>query len=71
VQEGGAEFEAQLRALAEPTSGLREKYPDVAVTTELAVGLPDACIVRMARGMDLAVIGSTTGDPPPRSSSGP
>jgi nucleotide-binding universal stress UspA family protein len=43
--------------LAESTSGMTEKYPDVHVTLELARGLPEDCLAAAAARMDVLVVG--------------
>lgn len=57
VLAGEPEVEDQRLLLAESVSGMREKFPDVHVTTELARGLADDCLVRAAEQMDLVVVG--------------
>jgi nucleotide-binding universal stress UspA family protein len=57
----GEDLEEQRMLLAEAVSGLREKYPDVPVRTELARGLPDECLVQMGKRMNLVVVGSHHG----------
>jgi nucleotide-binding universal stress UspA family protein len=57
----GEDLEEQRLLLAECVSGLREKYPDVPVRTELARGLPDECLVRMGDRMNMLVVGSHHG----------
>ena len=47
--------------LAESVAGLREKYPDVAVTQELARGLVDDCLADRAPNADLLVVGRAVG----------
>ena len=60
--DGNAEdAEEQRLLLSECISGLRDKYPDVPVRTELARGLPDECLVRMGQRMNLLVVGSHHG----------
>lgn len=61
VLERGADLEEKRLLLAETISGMREKYPDVPVTTELALGLADECMVKMAERMNLVVVGSHHG----------
>jgi nucleotide-binding universal stress UspA family protein len=39
-------------------AGLREKFPDVDVSYELARGLPDACLLEASRGSGLVVVGT-------------
>lgn len=56
-----ADLEEERLLLAETISGMREKYPDVPVTTELALGLVDDCMVKMAERMNLVVVGSHHG----------
>ena len=47
--------------LAECVAGLREKYPDVPVRTELATGPPDDCLLRLGKRMNMVVVGSHRG----------
>jgi nucleotide-binding universal stress UspA family protein len=46
--------------LAESVAGLAEKYPDVAVTQELARGLVDECLADRAPDAALVVVGRTS-----------
>lgn len=55
------EFEEQRLLLSECISGLREKYPDVHVSTGVARGLPDQFLVPMAERMNMVVVGSHHG----------
>lgn len=55
------DLEEQRLLLAECVGGLREKYPDVPVRTELARGLADERLLRMAKHMDMVVVGSHHG----------
>ena len=55
------DLEEERLVVAEVISGLREKYPDVSVQTELVRGLPDACLVQRAERMNLVVVGCSTG----------
>ncbi|MCW2794499.1 MAG: UspA domain protein [Nocardioides sp.] len=57
VLAGEPDLEAERLLLAESVSGLGEKFPDVHVTTELARGMADDCLVRAAERMDLVVVG--------------
>ena len=57
----GEDIEEQRLLLAECVAGLREKYPDVPVRTELARGLPAECLVQMGQRMNLVVVGSHHG----------
>ena len=61
VTDLGEDLEEQRLLLAECVGGLREKYPDVPVRTELARGRPDECLVRMGGRMNLVVVGSHQG----------
>lgn len=47
-----------LLVLAESIAGMRERYPDVRVQTELGRGLPDLCLITKAERMDLLVVGA-------------
>jgi nucleotide-binding universal stress UspA family protein len=49
------------RALAEATAGLREKYPDVHVSTEVRRGVPGLVLADLGRRMDLLVVGAHAG----------
>jgi nucleotide-binding universal stress UspA family protein len=55
------DLEEQRLLLSECVSGLREKYPDVPFRTELARGLPDECLTRMGKRMNMVVVGSHHG----------
>jgi nucleotide-binding universal stress UspA family protein len=55
------ELEEQRLLLAETIAGMREKYPDVPVRTELARGYAADCLVRMADRMNLVVVGAHHG----------
>lgn len=57
VLAGEPELEEQRLLLSESVSGMGEKFPDVHVTTEVARGLADDCLVRAAERMDLVVVG--------------
>ena len=46
--------------LAESTSGLQEKYPDVVVTRQLTRGLVDQCLADAAPAAELLVVGRST-----------
>jgi nucleotide-binding universal stress UspA family protein len=55
------DFEDQRLLLSECVSGLREKYPDVSVRTELARGPAAQCLISMGDRMNLVVVGSHHG----------
>jgi len=62
VVEGRLEdLEGQRLLLAECISGLREKYPDVPVRTELARGHPEECLLKIGKRMHMVVVGSHHG----------
>lgn len=61
VEGTGEDLEAQRLLLAECVSGFREKYPDVPVRTQLARGLPDECLARIGKRMNMVVVGSHHG----------
>lgn len=48
-------------ALSAAMAGLREKYPDVDVSTELARGLADEALVELSKEADLLVVGAHHG----------
>jgi nucleotide-binding universal stress UspA family protein len=56
-----ADLDEERLVVAEVIGGLRDKYPDVAVHTELARGLPDVCLVQRAERMNLVVVGCSGG----------
>ena len=47
--------------LAEAVSGMREKYPDVSVRSQVARGWAGHCLVQMAERMNLVVVGAHHG----------
>jgi nucleotide-binding universal stress UspA family protein len=49
--------------LAESTSGMTEKYPDVHVTPQLWSGLPQDCLAQAAEHADIIVVGRRQIDP--------
>lgn len=51
----------QQLLVSEAAAGLREKYPDVRVTVEVAVGAPEAHLLRLGARMDLVVVGAHVG----------
>lgn len=53
--------EEHRRLLAETVSGMREKYPDVPVRTEVSRGWAGRCLVQMAERMNLVVVGAHHG----------
>ena len=57
VPEQGADLEREAVALATVMAGMREKYPDVDVTTDLVRGLPHEVLLRLADTLDLLVVG--------------
>jgi len=49
----------ELRLVVEEAlAGVRERYPEVPVTIELVEGLADDVLLRLASGLDVAVVGS-------------
>lgn len=61
VDEHGAPYpdvSESLLVLAESIAGMRERYPDVRVQTELGRGLPDLFLISKAERMDLLVVGA-------------
>ncbi len=58
VGAGGVDLEDERRVLAESVSGMGEKFPEVHVTTELARGMADDCLIRAGQRMDMVVVGS-------------
>lgn len=58
VGTGGDDLEDERRVLAESVSGMGEKFPEVHVTTELARGMADDCLIRAGQRMDMVVVGS-------------
>lgn len=52
------QLEEHRRMVAEIISGMRERHPDVAVRTELAVGYPERVLLDHAEGADLLVVGA-------------
>ncbi len=55
------DVEEQRLLLAEALSGMREKFPDVPVRTELVHGGAGDCLVRMSDQMNLVVVGAHHG----------
>jgi nucleotide-binding universal stress UspA family protein len=51
-------LESEQVALAEATAGMKEKYPEVHVTTRFARGKPQEALVRLGGRMDLVVVGA-------------
>lgn len=47
--------------VAQSVSGLGEKYPDVPVSTELARGLADQCLLTLGKRMNMIVVGAHHG----------
>jgi nucleotide-binding universal stress UspA family protein len=58
VPAGDPDYEEERLLIGEIVAGLREKYPDVEVTVELARGFVDKVLLEMAHGRDLAVVGA-------------
>lgn len=58
VDPGEEGIDAHRMVLAEAVAGMTEKFPDVYVDLTLARGLPDDCLVRAAKQMDMVVVGS-------------
>ncbi|WP_167305802.1 universal stress protein [Nocardioides euryhalodurans] len=58
---GRHDEEEGLLLLGETVGGLREKYPDVPIHSELTAGYPGERLVEMAERMDLVVVGSHHG----------
>jgi nucleotide-binding universal stress UspA family protein len=52
------DVEAERRGLAESMAGFAEKYPDVIVETEVAIGAAQEALARLGERMDLVVVGS-------------
>ena len=61
VTEPHEDVEEHRRLLAEVMAGLREKYPDVHVTTQVARGMPEAALVELADRRHLVVVGAHHG----------
>ena len=53
--------EDEALLLSESVSGMAEKYPEVRVDLQLARGMPDDCLVRASKHMDLVVVGRHPG----------
>ena len=53
-----ADLEPERLYLAEATAGMKEKYPEVHVTTRMARGIPEEALVRLGERMDLIVVGA-------------
>ncbi len=58
ASETPADLEVDRLALAEATAGMKEKYPEVHVTTRMAKGLPQEALVHLGERMDLIVVGA-------------
>ena len=58
VPEALVDLQAERLLLAESMAGMSEKYPDVAVRTELARGLPQDAVVHLGDRMNLVVVGT-------------
>ena len=58
VAEPPVDLETERMLLSESMAGLSEKYPEVAVHTEMAHGLPQDALVRMGERMNLVVVGA-------------
>lgn len=52
------DLEAEKMSLAQSMAGMSERYPDVAVHTEMARGVPQEALVRAGERMNLIVVGS-------------
>jgi nucleotide-binding universal stress UspA family protein len=52
------DLETERMLLSESLAGLSEKYPEVAVHTEMARGLPQDALVRKGERMNLVVVGA-------------
>ncbi len=57
VAEPNLDRESERRLLAESMSGMEEKFPEVAVRTGMATGLPQHVLVRLGDRMNLVVVG--------------
>lgn len=57
VPEQGADLEREAIALGTVMAGMREKYPDVVVASELVRGLPHEVLLNLADSLDLLVVG--------------
>jgi nucleotide-binding universal stress UspA family protein len=58
VSDEPADLEPERLYLAEATAGMKEKYPEVHVTTRMARGIPEEALVRLGERMDLIVVGA-------------
>jgi nucleotide-binding universal stress UspA family protein len=58
VAEPVIDLESEKMFLAQSMAGMAEKYPDVAVHTDMATGLPQEALVRVGERMDLIVVGA-------------
>ncbi len=58
VAEPPVDLETERMLLSESMAGLSEKYPEVAVHTQMARGLPQEALVRMGERMNLIVVGA-------------
>jgi nucleotide-binding universal stress UspA family protein len=56
-----ADVEEQRLLVAETVAGMREKYPDVSVRTEIARGWPGDVLVELGERMNLIVVGAHHG----------
>lgn len=61
VDERTTDVEQERLALAEALAGMREKYPDVHVHSELVRGLPEQALADIGERMDLVVVGAHQG----------
>jgi len=57
IDAGSTDLDDLRVLLSQSVAGLREKYPDVTVRTELAVGLVDQCLTDRTPDADLIVVG--------------
>lgn len=58
VAEPSLDRQSERRLLAESMSGMAEKFPEVAVRTAMAMGLPQEVLVRLGERMNLLVVGA-------------
>lgn len=56
-----SDLDEEQRVVAEATSGMQEKYPDVHVNTEVSRGLPAERLLQEASRMNLVVVGHHAG----------
>jgi nucleotide-binding universal stress UspA family protein len=52
------DVQSERLGLAESLAGFAEKYPDVPVATELAIGAPQDALARLGEKMNLVVVGT-------------